>query len=151
MIAVLLLQLVRHPAWLLVAALAATFALCGIQASRAAHLKAELRSARVALRDPRSGQLWEVEAAKGQRTIAALKEQDLRLTSALTDQNAAVERFRVESQMATERAAIAVRAAMQARLRAGALAIRVMQAEPSEDVCQGADKLILESLGGGTR
>lgn len=111
---------------------------------RLEHARGDLVKARAALVDPVSRRPWQDLAIERGRDLAICRGNVERLTASVDRQNAAVRAFEARGQAMTAALAEAARAAKISRSEAQREATGILAARPGADVCESADRLILE-------
>lgn len=106
-----------------------------VQTWRLDHAKADLKSARAALKDPETKQTWQAVAEQCKANAQTLSD-------SLDRQNAAVLAWQQAGQQASQAATAAVRAAGVAQNAAQAQAGAILAARPGDDRCASALELI---------
>jgi hypothetical protein len=108
------------------------------------HAKGDLVKAKAALVDPVSRRPWQDLAIERGRDLGTCRGNVERLDAALNRQNVAVKAFEARGQAMAAALAEAARAAKISRAEAQRAAAEILQARPGADVCDSADRLILE-------
>jgi hypothetical protein len=122
--------------------IAGLLAFGGVQSARLAHAKADLTSARTALKNPATGKTWQSEAVAAERDLGTCRGNLQNLQTSLNDQSASLTALAAAGQARTARADKALSVASGAVQAASKAAGAVMAAKAGDDRCASALTLI---------